>query len=160
MSEQLPTREDVAATLSGEQRRTVALEHDMPRVREWLDQSVRHAVNEAAQAFNAIRYWCDEEEQLAKSLIDAGGCSEDEEPCPLCLASYRSELKVIAHIRTLLPDLPAVPERRAESGREVTGMAGTRVTRDRDFPVTGGGDDEAAFGGNYSGNYSGDDRDF
>lgn len=148
MSEQLPTREDVAATLSGEQRRTVALEHDMPRVREWLDQSVRHAVNEAAQALNAIRYWCDQTE----ADIETHKAAE-----PVFCRGLEMAVK---QIRNLLPDFPASPERRAESGREVTGMAGTRVTRDRDFPVTGGGDDEAAFGGTDSGNYSGDDRDF
>lgn len=94
-----------------EQHRTVALDRDMPRVREWIDQAVRHAVNEAAQALHSIRYWCDEadkrirEECIVQQLIDCDVHGEVHD--------------LVTQVRSLLPALPETTERRAEHGEEV-----------------------------------------
>lgn len=116
----------------------------MPRIRHWLDQSVRHAVNEAAQAFNAIRYWCEQTE----ADIETNKAAE-----PVFCRGLEMAVK---QIRNLLPDFPAPSsERRAETTGEVTGMAGTRVTRlgdDREWFSGGEDGDQAAVRGD-------DDRD-
>jgi hypothetical protein len=103
-----------------EQHRTVAAERDLPRVRQWIDDAVRHAVNEAAQALHTIRYWCDHEAEVAESLIAEGGCCGEDgsgEPCPLCIRANETRLNAIREVRALLPALPDL-NRRAEHGGE------------------------------------------
>lgn len=97
--------------MTEEPKRTVAVEHDLPRVREWIDQSVRHAVNEAAQAFNAIRYWCDQADAHVAEHEENEGPGRKCDWCDGYTAAVRD-------VRALLPDFPASPERRADDGGE------------------------------------------
>jgi hypothetical protein len=92
------------------EQRTGLLEADMSRVRHWIDTAVRHAVNEAAQALNAVRYWCDTTEASTREWMQKHN--------PECECEVgETYLNAIAQVRALLPDLPAVPpERRADSG--------------------------------------------
>lgn len=127
--------------MTEEPRRTVAVEHDLPRVREWIDQAVRHAVNEAAQAFNAIRYWCDTAESIHCGHIEG----DLDAVCAWCDAVKSCG----ATVRDLLPDLPAVRERRAEpaGGGGDMEQQGTRANRDRDLAIGGEDGNQAAVRG-------------
>jgi hypothetical protein len=99
-----------------EQHRTVAAERDLPRVRQWIDDAVRHAVNEAAQALNAIRYWCDHSE---RELEDAKQAN-DEDYDDVEDEVTRACRNLVKQVRALLPVVPEATNRRAETGEEVT----------------------------------------
>lgn len=118
-----------------EQHRTVALERDVPRIQSWLNAVVKQAFHHAAEAeriIEDIRRWVAHERHLIDTCTtpDCGDC-----------ATRESLLTSLASL------LPASPERRADSGGEVTGMAGTRVTRDRDLAIGGEESDKAAVRG-------------
>jgi hypothetical protein len=114
MTDNLPTKDDVVGVLTG-QHRTVAAERDLPRVRAWIDDAVRHAVNEAAQALNAIRYWCDQTEAWI-AMCPHGNTDIDD--CDACYALNTA----VGQVRSLLPALET-SERRADTGEEVTSDA-------------------------------------
>lgn len=128
--------------MTDQQRRAVALVHDMARIRRWLDAAVARAVNEAAMALNSIRYWCDQHDA---DIEKHQAAHAQPHYCETCAALSVA----VAQVRALLPAVPEPLERRADSGGEVDPMTdGTRVTpggddEDRDLPgdsQTGGSD--------------------
>lgn len=108
-----------------EQHRTVAAERDMSRIHQWLDTAVAHAVNDAAKALNAIRYWCD---QTASSIAECPVCRNDPEDfCDTCAA-----LAVcVDQVRALLPAIGDTPIRRGSSagGGDSSGNASDALRR-------------------------------
>lgn len=128
-----------------EQHRTVAAERDLPRVHEWLNRVVAHAMREAHAAercIQDIRQWLAYEQHLMDTC-ESSDCLECE-----------ARSSVLARLSALLPALPESSNVGLIPAGGGDGMDGTRVTRggedDRELGF-GGDDDEAAFGGSETG---------
>jgi hypothetical protein len=93
-----------------EQRRTVAAERDLPRVKQWLTRLVAGAFREYDEALHAVRRYCDQLDLNAVICAERNGGSA----CGECATGVKNA----ASFRALLPAVPETSNRRAEHGGE------------------------------------------
>ncbi len=79
---------------------------DAERVREAIAGVAADAINRAAETVRKLREWCESTEADARKVAESCGCSEDNEPCPLCRSVCERQLALVEEVRALLPPIP------------------------------------------------------